>query len=135
MSGKSRQKASDLPSDEARGLAGCPQDQEPLLALLERALDELALEQQQKGGSRKSSYARGFLAGEALGRLYGQCRLGSLGPHGLALLIERMLDLPAAVDGDPVPRALFSGFCWQIEKMLNVPLQSALDDDRKSRPE
>ncbi len=131
MSGKSRQQASDLPFDEAGSLAGCPRDPEPLLATLERALDELALERQQTAGARESSYARAFPAGEELGRLYGQCSLGSMGPHGLALLIERMLDLPAAVDADPARRALFSGFCWQLEQMLNDPLHSAMDDDRK----
>lgn len=134
MSGKSRQQASDLPPDGTGSLADCAGDQEPLLAMLGHALDELGLECQATAGARKSIYAQAFPVGEALGRVYGQRCLGSAGPQGLALLIERMLGLSAAVDTDPARRAVFSGFCWQLERILSGPCYSAPDDDQTVAP-
>ena len=99
----------------------------PLLAMLERALDDLG-QVQGPSGRGESAYARGFPVGQALARQYVQRCLESRGPHGLALLVERMLDLPAEQHVDPARKALFAGFCWHLEQLLHNPCCGAPND-------
>ena len=117
MSGKSRRQAPEVPADGTGTMARTLDDGEPLLATVERAMDDLAQRARVPRGSA-TRYAQGFPVGEALGLLYCQRCHDARQPQGLALLIEHMLACSAENEPDSARRALFSGFCWQLEQML-----------------
>ncbi len=122
MSGKSRQESQARPYSESSSRVAMMEDGESLLAMVERAVEYL--DRDADPAPRESSpYARAFPVGEAIGRLFWKRCVESEGPHGLALLIEHMLDLSPATAKDRVRRAMYSGFCWQIEQLTRETLQ------------
>ncbi len=92
-----------------------------LLALIDGFVDDIATGRgEQHGPQDEDPYSRGFPLGEALARRFAaRCRLGE-GPHGLAMLLQRMLEPRnhAAPVEARVRRGLFAGFCWEFEQSL-----------------
>ncbi len=129
MSGKLRQQATEPPPGGTASVTDIPDGDEPLLATLERAIDDVG---QCARASREAGHEHGFQVGEVLGLLYWQRCLGGEGPHGLALLIERMLAAPAGDESDGARRALFSGFCWQLERILMAQSGAAPHANRET---
>lgn len=117
MSGKSRQESPESlhsgPSGQALPLAG----DESLLAMVERIVEYLENDPvaDPEGGA---TYSRAFPVGEAIGRQFWKRCLQGGGPYGLAMLIEHMVELPPVHERNRIQRALFSGFCWQLEQLL-----------------
>lgn len=122
MSGKSRQESQQArPDSESSSRVAMVEDGESLLTMVERAV--AYLDRDADPARRGSSpYARAFPVGEAIGRLFWKRCVESEGPHGLALLIEHMLDLSPATAADRVRRAMYSGFCWQLEQLTRETL-------------
>ncbi|WP_297912853.1 hypothetical protein [Thiomonas sp.] len=122
MSGKSPQESQARPYSDSSRRVAVVEDGESLLAMVERAVEYLDRDADPPlQGS--SPYARAFPVGEAIGRLFWKRCVESEGPHGLALLIEHMLDLSPATGGDRIRRALYSGFCWQLEQLTHESQQ------------
>lgn len=117
MSGKSRQETPETPHFGSAGHALSLDGDESLLAMVERILEYLENDPvaDPEGGA---TYSRAFPVGEAIGRQFWKRCLQSGGPYGLAMLIEHMVDLPPVHERNRIQRALFSGFCWQLEQLL-----------------
>ena len=129
MSGKLRQQAPEPSPGGTASVVKIPDGDEPLLATLERAIDEL---ERGARASREAHHEHGFLVGEVLGLVYWRRCRGGEGPHGLALLVERMLAAPAGDESGGARRALFSGFCWQLEQILQAQSCAAPDAHRET---
>ena len=140
MSGKSRQESQARRYSDSSGRVATAEDDESLLAMVERAVE--SLDRDADPPPRGSTpYARAFPVGEAIGRLFWERCQESEGPYGLAMLIEHMLGLPPASAGDRMRRALFSGFCWQLEQLSHENLRNPdgathgpLDASRAGKP-
>lgn len=117
MSGNSRQESPEPMHSGPSGHASALDAEESLLALVERTLEYLGHDSANDPGGG-TTYSRAFPVGEAIGRQFWErCAHGS-GPYGLAMLIEHMVGLPPVTSRTRMQRALFSGFCWQLEQML-----------------
>ena len=117
MSGKSRQESPEPMHSGPSGHALTLDGKESLLALVERTLEYFESDPvaDSSGGA---TYSRAFPVGEALGRQFWERCAQGCGPYGLAMLIEHMVGLPPVTSRNRLQRALFSGFCWQLEQML-----------------
>ncbi len=120
MTRSSRQEAPDG-QHGSEGDTRHPWQAGDLLALIDALVDDIAKgRDEQDGPQDEDLYSRAFPLGEALAqRFAARCRLGE-GPHGLALLLQRMLE-PRAQGAVVEPRArrgLYAGFCWEIEQSL-----------------
>jgi hypothetical protein len=126
MSGKSPQESQAGTYSGSSRRVAVVEDGESLLAMVERAVETLD-RNADPPLQGNSPYARAFPVGEAIGRLFWKRCVESEGPHGLALLIEHMLDLSPASGADRVRRALYSGFCWQLEQLTHESLHKTGD--------
>ncbi|WP_156004248.1 hypothetical protein [Thiomonas sp. FB-6] len=117
MSGKSRQESPETLYSGSSGHALPLDGDESLRAMVDRTLEYLENDPvADPEGS--TTYSRAFPVGEALGRRFWKRCSQSDGPYGLAMLIEHMLGLPPVHAQTRIQRALFSGFCWQLEQRL-----------------
>jgi hypothetical protein len=103
------------------GAAELPSQAGDLLALIDKLVEDVAAGRgEQELTQGEDPYSRAFPLGESLARRFGaRCRLGE-GPHGLALLLQHLLE-PHSDGGLARARArrgLYAGFCWEIEQSL-----------------
>ena len=145
MSGKSRQETPETSHSGPSGHALPLDGDESLLAMVERTLEYLENDPAADPDGN-STYSRAFPVGESIGRQFWKRCSQSGGPYGLAMLIENMVGLPPVHARTRIQRALFSGFCWQLEQLLRqaaepdavvlAPVRAdATEDDPPGGPE